>query len=164
MNNPSMMVASKEIFPWIKEFYFRLGEDHWLIDDQYCVNPECGCRDVMIEFVCIAVSPDCRAKVVQQMPAARLDGRRHAFEPLNPPWAGEPTLETLANALREAYPYAARELQQRHQKLRLLYRKALKKNGRDAPRSSVRSSNGMPNAPCPYGSGKKFKKCCGRVM
>ena len=163
MNDPNIMVLYKDIFPWAKEFSIIKGEEYWIINDQYCVNPECGCQEVVIDFVLVSNSPNCQPEVVKQMPPARFDFHCRTYKPLNPPWKGKPALETLITDLCEVNSDVVLEFQERHRKLRLLYKNVMTMNFRDTPRSHIQLYKGMPNEPCPCGSNKKYKKCCGRV-
>lgn len=161
MDDPTTMVAFKEIFPWADTFDFVVGEARWMIDDQYCVNPGCTCKDAMIEFLRLTISADCIARVAQQTPAAVLDGRTGAFRPMHPPWTADPALDTLAQALLDAHPDVVRTLRKRRERLRLLFRNAAKAAAREAAPARIVAPKCLPNSPCPCGSGKKFKKCCG---
>jgi hypothetical protein len=163
LRDASLMVAYMEIFPWGKTFDFTLDQERWLIDDRYCVNPECDCQDALIVFLRVDLTEDGRAKVVQESPTARYDANRAAFEALNPPWPDKPALETLARALREAHPRFHEALRNRRRQLRTLYKSAIKRERTKAPPPHVQRQDFGPNDPCPCGSGRKFKKCCGRL-
>jgi hypothetical protein len=163
MMDPTLMVAYKDILPFAKAFPFMLGADHWLVDEQYCVNPKCDCQDVLFDFLRIDVPLAGKASVAQHMPTATYDSRRDTFKPLNPPWSKEPDLRTLTTALREAYPDLAAEVRKRRTTLRTLYRKARTHEHRDAPPLAGSTTKVGPNEPCPCGSGKKYKKCCSRI-
>jgi hypothetical protein len=163
MMDPTLMVAYKDILPFAKAFPFMLGADHWLVDEQYCMNPECDCRDVFFDFLRIDVPLEGKASVVQHMPTATYDIRRDTFKPLTPPWSERPVLEALTKALREAHPGLAAEVRKRRGALRTLYRKARRRAYREASPLVVPSPEVRPNEPCPCGSGKKYKKCCGRI-
>jgi len=163
MMDPTLMVAYKEILPFAKAFPFMLGADHWLVDEQYCINPDCDCRDVFFDFLRIDVPLEGKASVAQHMPTAAYNSRRDTFKPLTPPWSEKPALETLTKALRKAHPDLAAEVRKRRGVLRTLYRKARRREYREAPPLAVPSPKVRPNEPCPCGSGKKHMKCCGRI-
>ncbi len=163
MMDPSLMVGYKDILPFAKSFPFMLGTTHWLVDEQYCVNPACACRDVMVEFLRIGLPLDGNAHVAQQL-TATYDSHHDTFKPLTAPWPDKPALETLTKALREAHPNLAAEIRNRRTTLRTLYRKARTRERRGAPTPAGPATKAGPNDPCLCGSGKKYKKCCGRVM
>ena len=160
--DPSLMVGYKDILPFAKSFPFMLRTAHWLVDEQYCVNPQCTCRDVIFEFLRIDVPLDGNAHVAQQL-TATYDSRRDTFKPLTAPWPDKPALETLTQALCKAHPNLAAEIRNRRTTLRTLYRKARTREHWDVPVSPGPATNAGPNEPCPCGSGKKHKKCCGQV-
>jgi len=163
MMDPTLMVGYKDILPFAKFFSFMLGEDRWLVDEQYCMNPDCDCRDVLVDFLRIDVRIEGTASVAQHMPTAVYDSRRDTFRPLTPPWSEEPALETLTKALREAQPDLPAEVRKRRAVLRTLYRKARRREYGETPPPADPSPKVRPNEPCPCGSGKKYKKCCGRI-
>ncbi len=163
MSDPSLMLAYKEIFPWGNAFDFVLEQEHWLVDDQYCVNPERDCQDAIFAFLHLAATSEGRARITQEIPPARYVASRGAFEPLHPPWMDTPSLETLVHALREAHPALDEDIRNRHHRLRTLYRAAIKRDRPKRPLPSVQHQDILPNDRCPCGSGKKFKKCCGRT-
>ncbi|HOT29015.1 MAG TPA: SEC-C metal-binding domain-containing protein [Candidatus Ozemobacteraceae bacterium] len=82
---------------------------------------------------------------------------------------GDPDLaRRLLGALRKEHPGVASELDRRRKLVTSLFDTWLTKNGRE-PLGSENSEQPTPadetvgrNEPCPCGSGKKFKKCCGR--
>ena len=45
------MVEYYEILPFAPPIVVTLGGTTWLFDDQYCINPECACREAAISFV-----------------------------------------------------------------------------------------------------------------
>ena len=163
MTDPTLMVAYKDILPFANAFPFMLGTDHWLADDQYCVNPKCDCQDVLFDFFRIDVPLAGKAFVAQHMRTATYDSRRDKFKPLTSPWPEKPAMETLANALREAHPDLAARARKRRRVLRTLYQEARRREYQEAPPLAVPSPKVRPNEPCPCGSGKKYKKCCGRI-
>ena len=160
--DPSMMVGYKDILPFAKSFAFTVGTAHWLVDELYCVNPQCTCRDVTFDFLRIDLPPEGNAHVAQQL-TATYDSRRSTFKPQTAPWPDKPTLKTLTQSLRKAHPNLAAEIRKRRTTLRTLYRKAQRREHGDTPAPTGPATKTGPNEPCPCGSGKKHKKCCGRI-
>ena len=159
--NGSTMVGYGEIFPFGPGFPFEMGGSRWLTDDQYCVNPECECTDAVIMFMSVPEETRRRVEIEDSLPAARYDYKTGQFSEVQPPGAGKPPLSALVQALKEAHPQLAAELKFRHHQLRILYQRAL-----DAKRRTSRAAPARPkpgrNDPCPCGSGKKYKRCCGK--
>lgn len=163
LSDPSLMIGYKDILPWGSTFDFKLEQEHWLLDDQYCVNPECDCEDAIITFLRTTITSDGRGKVAQQMPPARYQADCDVFEPIHPPWTDAPPLKTLAGALRAAHPTLVRDIRKRRQQLRTLFEAALKRDRPKRPVPPVERRAVRPNDQCPCGSGRKYKKCCGRL-
>ncbi|MCX6878929.1 MAG: SEC-C metal-binding domain-containing protein [Verrucomicrobia bacterium] len=96
-----------------------------------------------------------------------------------------PPVVRLPSALREAQPSLGQDLRQRHGQMRRLGRRLIGKSRRRSKRrfpylwgrdsAAAESSPPQPGAggpwspvalrndPCPRGSGRKFKQCCGAV-
>ena len=73
--------------------------------------------------------------------------------------APKKSLAELANTVREILPEAAAEFARLGRMLRAVVAEVEAED--HTPRRSVKVSR---NAPCPCGSGKKFKKCCGATV
>ncbi len=169
------MVGYAEIFPRASGFEFQIDSENWLADDQYCVNPECRCREALLSF--IPLSDEAPPESIPDAPAAFYDYKRARFTPAHEP-SGQPALAELFRLLRQAHPNLELQLKQRHLEMRTLYRQALQNRSEaesgdaqsetasgitsPAPVQKDRSAKAGRNDPCPCGSGRKYKKCCGR--
>ena len=164
MSDPTVMIGYNDVVRFAHVFQFDFGLAQWIADDTYCVNPECDCTAICLDFLCIRETPD-GAEIVQHQPPVGYDYKQRTFKPFDPARPEEPPLEGLTEALAEAYPDFEGEVRRRHELLRALYRNTLKRQRRPAAPSRDRAAQKKmgPNAPCPCGSGKKYKKCCGRV-
>jgi len=178
MSGEGCMVGYVEIFPFASAFPFAIETGRSLADDQYCVNPECRCHEVLLSFI---PAPDTAGPVrnfAGDVPAAFYDYKSGKLETAQAPAANQPALPALLGALKEAHTHPDLEVKKRHRQLRTLYKHALLKASDEtstealdesdlgtmpaqaaAPKPSVRVGR---NDPCPCGSGKKYKKCCGR--
>ena len=179
------MVGYVEVFPWAQPWDFMLSADWWLADDQYCVRPGCTCTQTALTLFRLPKrTPSWRDKVKPEI-SLRYDYVSRLTELIEArprhPAAGE-----LMQTLRAAYPDFGEVLRERHRQLKQLGRRLLRKSRRQTQRASwaqedveldaaAESSPLQPpapetvravmrpgrNDPCPCGSGKKFKKCCG---
>ena len=162
------LVGFGEIFPFAECFEFELDGEQWAADDQYCVMPDCECRDVVLSFLHLLPAQGRSGIVKEPIPAARYDYKRNKVTVESKPAAGEPSLATLVKAVREAHPSFVEDVRHRHEQLKTLYlRTVLAKGPPDGtlgPGKTVRRDDPKTgrNDPCPCGSGKKYKKCCGR--
>ncbi len=152
------LVSYHEILPYAKSVEFILGTDTWLVDDQYCVNPACSCREAALSFLLLRpythpnrgpIEPSLtlsyaydtgRIEMLSVADGLRLSGRY------------------LLKALKGARPDLNSLLAKRQVFLKRLFRRALGRKTHRLP--TVQAGR---NDPCPCGSGKKYKHCCGRV-
>jgi len=155
------------MFPFAEIFTFEVDDVLWEADDFYCLMPGCECREVVLSFLCPFADPDGNLTVTERVPIAVYDYQHGTIQPKGQPASGDPLLETLVAALRTAYPCLCQDLEQRHGQLRALYKRAeaLEEQRGEVPytlfvRAEPKTGR---NDPCPCGSGKKFKKCCGRA-
>jgi SEC-C motif len=150
------MVGYYEILPYARLVELTLGADTWLLDDQYCVSPTCPCREAVLSFV--PLRPFTGADWSPIDPSLSL---RYAYDTGRieaPPAAGALGLsgQDFLNALRSAQLDLNSLLAKRHVFLRHLFRRALSRRTLCLP-----TAKPGRNDPCPCGSGKKYKRCCG---
>lgn len=128
--------------------------------DNYCVNPQCGCRGVTVSFhdiKAVILSDNSAPAPLAFAARVSLDG---AYELLE---VRQGTREDAAHAVevwRERFPEHMGALQWRYEKMHQIGRRS----GRCPPVSTPASSEQTPgrNEPCPCGSGRKYKNCCAR--
>lgn len=181
MAGESSMVGYREVFPWGEAFEFAVGGARWMVRDLYCVQPGCTCTASALEFYRL---PDgAMSAPVRLVPEALLrynyvSGKTEVEEAKQVRWAAGQSME----ALRERYPDLAQIVSHRHQQLQRLGQRLLAKprrqrkrpfwsrlgGGEDPEESAPASAPKVAahpkvgrNDPCPCGSGRKFKKCCG---
>lgn len=168
MTDDGRMVGFVDIFPFAEGFEFDLDGERWVADDQYCVMPDCDCRESVLNFLHLISSPNGQHVVKEPIPAAGYDYKRKTIRPEQRPAAGEPSLEALVVAVQAAHPSLAIDMELRHNQLKLLYARALlKAKQKDMPHAetAVKAEPKVGrNEPCLCGSGKKYKKCCGRLV
>jgi uncharacterized protein YecA (UPF0149 family) len=68
------------------------------------------------------------------------------------------SLSTIRTAVEEQIPDIYNQMHKRHIKLKSIYAYCKKKH--HAPKQDLQLPKVGRNAPCPCGSGKKYKKCC----
>lgn len=152
------MVAYHEIFPWAAEIQFRWNAETWNVTDYYCVYPGCTCTEVGLELLRGTSSRQ------QEKPFIRAlflfydyaEGTYHIEE--TAPGLSAP--EQICQALLDAHPTLAETARNRHEQMKYLGRPLWEPAGR--PQIARAIPRPGRNDPCPCGSGKKFKKCCGK--
>jgi len=154
-------------------FFFVYEGSDYLIDDHYCLNPACDCRLVHIGFFERIESPGNKIHIRQRFRAAfTLDGQ---FEKITLCEKGQHGFERIARAWREHLGERFETFRERYEQIKAIGRRSMPsdvpapraikvvKQGRREPldASSTAARTGR-NDPCPCGSGRKFKRCCGR--
>ncbi len=179
LRGDATVVGYSEIFPLAPALSFSLGSERWLALDDYCVNPDCDCRQVVLQFLNRGHERG-RVRVIKKRPPAIFyNYRERTYEPAQAPEGHKPSLQALLDELRDQNPAFEGEVRKRHKRLKALFRRALRKYEASAdriqpvwepeslppvrpdPRTSWQAKPGR-NDPCPCGSGRKYKKCCGR--
>ena len=164
MDGDGSMTGYAEIFPFADWFPFSTDNDAWVVDDQYCVSPKCKCHDVVLTFFPSLPNQAAEEAFVEQgeMPAIHYDYRNGSFKVLMEPSIPSPPFSKLVAALKRAHPELATTLKERHGQLRYLFGRV--KRERHAETQAERGSGEKVgrNDPCPCGSGRKYKRCCGR--
>lgn len=170
------MVGYSEIFPLAPALAFSIGSERWLAVDDYCVNPDCDCRQVVLQFVTRAHERGLSLGRKKSPPAIFYDYLDGTFEKAQATQAHQPSLQALLSALKDQRPRFDGEMKRRHKRLQALFKRARSQSEAAAesqrtqdsapeppPRTepaTVRSPKPGRNTPCPCGSGKKYKKCC----
>jgi hypothetical protein len=176
------MVGYVEIFPWADALGFPLDNARWMADDMYCVRPGCGCSVSALTFIQMPEKGSNLAHGSVSSPTLSLyyyyDSGRIELIDQKP---GSPAPDKFVRALRAANSDLDRTLRNRHQQLKRLAERTpktrrlasrlasfLRRNdaAETAPapppaRAVARTAKVGRNDPCPCGSGKKYKKCCG---
>ena len=170
IEDESLLVGWYDIFPLARRFVVGEGVAAMGVDDAYCVAPGCDCDRAAIELF-----PSEEAK----------DGTAYGFDVdfarkrwTDPETGREPKgrSATQAARLRQAHPEIEVEWARRRGILRRLYaanrgrwlaevgrvNAPAKATGETADEGPVSAPKVGRNAPCPCGSGKKYKRCCGR--
>jgi hypothetical protein len=173
------MVGYSEIFPLARALSFSIGSQRWYALDDYCVSPDCDCRQVMLQFA--TGEHECNDPALytgKAPPAVYYDYRKKTFEQAQAPEAHLPSLQVLLSGLKDQRPGFDAEVKKRHLRLKILFKRALSKLDNATARTlSIEDTKFEPisqmgeaslhtpkpgrNDPCLCGSGKKYKKCCG---
>jgi hypothetical protein len=179
LRGDTTVVGYGEIFPLSPALAFAVGSQEWTAIDDYCVNPDCDCRHVVLQFVTDEHEHSRSPRLRKVPPAVYYDYKERTFKEAHAPEAHQPSLATLVAGVRDRWPGFEREVKKRHRRMRVLFKRALRKYEASAdPNQPKRNSGAAPlsrsqpektpagktgrNDPCPCGSGRKYKKCCGR--
>jgi hypothetical protein len=181
LSGQASMVGYAEVFPSADELRLPLAGDTWIVDDQYCVDADCGCQTTILSFIRLPQAQTRRKRTLRIDAVLRHDYIRDRST-VEERRFRSPDATQFMTALRTAHPDCNALFQKRHRELRYLARRltpAGVRNARRAPRfptHDVVPGPSLPppplpakvpvkpgrNDPCPCGSGRKYKKCCGR--
>ena len=177
--NSGPMVSYHGILPFAERLEVASEGRSWALDEQYCLHDPCSCHGSALTFIRLEESPPTRKRKPFTI-SVRYNYATGVFERESPASPRNPLPDMLCSALRDKYPDLNSILAQRQRKLMRLLKKV---KGRvmpapapppvfvtpepmpeigSIPRPAARSEKPGRNDPCPCGSGKKYKKCCGR--
>ena len=161
------LVGYTEVLPYADPFVISVDDAVYLVEDIYCISPVCHCTDPVLSFFMIADGDraDVPVAVLQYDYKTRTWSN---FSDSSAPLPGIARIFKSAFALQ--YPAFRDELKERHRIMRRLYATYLDRYaaGLQPGFESVQDSRAAQpkppgrNDPCPCGSGKKYKRCCGR--
>ena len=165
-----MMLSYEQVFPFAERLTFSVDEQLWIVEDQYCVQPNCDCIEaIFCLFPCPGINDPNEhdnhiphREPVTEAAAIRYNTQDSSWEAEDDPPISRSTARKLMTALDKERPDLSVVVAERRRQLRYLYRR--RKGCHAAPRSEpvVAAPRIGRNQPCPCGSGKKFKRCCGR--
>ncbi|MGV3489256.1 MAG: YecA family protein [Tuberibacillus sp.] len=129
------------------------NEVSYHINDRYCMNPGCKCDNVILNFVEINQNSWTKADF-----SVMLYFKTKKFDIIDYYHISKrDVIEIVKHSLKES-DEATELFNVRYQEMKELGRKFLKGI---VGLNEVKKPKINRNAPCPCGSGKKYKKCCG---
>ncbi len=160
--DPGVLVQYQEVFPLSWNLQFETAGGLWVVLERYCSNPACACQEVFLSIVSVPRDATRRTVGEKDVTQLQFDYARDSVKVLkNGPPGSPPPLELFA-ALRAAQPDLEERLRRRNRVLRQAHHQARPSQARLTTPNPVRAETKVGrNDPCPCGSGKKFKKCCG---
>ena len=152
-----IMVGWQDIFPYAEDISINDGPTQYYFDDQYCINSTCSCKDVALAILPIENGI---AQGGDSSPAVRYNYMNGKWKLETLPADNSQPVGRIMGKLSESLPDLSGTLKTRHGILRRLYGKYRQNQGLETtgqPKQKIGR-----NEPCPCGSGKKYKMCCGR--
>ena len=161
-----LMVPFIEVFPLGLSLNFTFQQAAWAADEAYCVQPDCRCTESLLSFLMLKDATGKVTPSLHDVPSIRYNYRSHASSLVAAGLPGTPPTGQLLAALQTAYPLLDPRLELHHKIMQTLYARHYMARinrhiGRLAAELAPRGGRVGRNDPCPCGSGKKFKKCCG---
>lgn len=155
-------VLYSQIDPSTEPFTFEYDGMFWVVDDCYCIDPDCACDDTTLIFSKVDIA------LKKQTGSFEYEYQFKGLFRL-----GQSSIpKSEAMAVREYFFNTQKDLlsifKRRKEKARELGRRVLKAMEDERQKRFLAPDNFQVekkekigrNAPCPCGSGKKYKKCC----
>jgi SEC-C motif len=144
-------------------FIFEDNNYEYFIDDLYCIDPQCNCEIAHLFFL----RPDIKNKAVFNSFVAQLDFKKGLR--IDKTTLPEKDAMGIFTKWLESDPYVIEVLKHRYAEVKDIGKNLVEKHTKhgklpvDQKNSiiSKRKDKIGRNEPCPCGSGKKYKKCCG---
>jgi len=138
------------------------GRDY-LVEDMYCPNPKCRCDEAVLRFIERKEEPERTVLTDPVVVHLAFNGKMEVD-------AGHGYTETQAMEIigewRRRNPDVVETLKARYRDVKEIGRRILSKRRRRrslaAPSSAGPTGKPGRNSPCPCGSGRKYKRCCGK--
>ena len=155
------MVSYSEIFgcyDLLDKFSFKFNEtEMWFFEDQYCSNPKCLCNEAMLTFYKIDDSKETQeAEFTVRM---NLNNFKYDVE-FNENEQNQ--IAEIIKSLHNSQPEVFGILKRRYKEVKNASKAIIKKFSLKEKKEEQPNIQIGRNDPCPCGSGKKYKKCCGR--
>jgi hypothetical protein len=153
----SLMTAFSDIFPWGRQYFFTIDNTEYLVSDQYCLNSLCSCKNIMIDFMGFRDKVQFNSNDPTAVNFDLQTGKWEVWqESKNSHLCG-----ALMRELKDKYSDIFEVFRSRRKILKSLYGK-YREEYKGSLRNDERPITIGRNEPCPCGSGKKYKKCCGK--
>ena len=155
------MVSYSEIFggyDLFDKFSFKFNEtEMWFFEDQYCSNPKCLCNEAMLTFYKIDDS-----KQTQEAEfAVRMNLNNFKYD-VEFNENEQNRISEIIKSLHNSEPEVFGILKRRYKEVKNASKAIIKKFSLKEKKEEQPNIQIGRNDPCPCGSGKKYKKCCGR--
>lgn len=153
-----IMIIYNEVLPYANRFDVTFKGKSYFLDDHYCVKNKCQCTETLLCFYPVLnedADENTEVEAVDLAFAMRVNYQSKTWVRDDKPETNSLDTNEVRSAVEIEYNNFYALVQQRHQRLKLLYSNYLKALPLEKSQKVAR------NNPCPCGSGKKYKKCCG---
>lgn len=155
------MVGFVDVFPCGLALNFSWNKEEWAVDEQYCVQFRCTCKETVLSFLKLRDASGNKTTSLRDVPSIRYNYTSEVSKTVAHGPSESPSLNGLLNALKLEHPNLNLQLRLRHQIMQGLY---LRQNTERLKARLAAMESHPPragrNEPCPCGSGRKYKHCC----
>ncbi len=148
-------------------FSFNREDDIYYIDDLYCINPDCECKEVKLVFFRLREQT---GQISQSFDATITLNGKFKIED-NYECTGKEA-RNIVDEWKRSDRNATEVLKKRYAKMKEIGQRLFKKEMGEMRKTEKKVEKVKNvekkekigrNMPCPCGSGKKYKKCCGKM-
>ncbi len=136
-------------------FEFNKSE-RWMFDDQYCSNPQCLCNEAVLSFYKI----DPTKKTQESDFAVRLNIKNFKYD-IEYNQSDPDKIAEIIKFLKDSRPDVLVTIKRRYLEVKNASKRVIKESSLKEKKEEPPIVRIGRNDPCPCGSGKKYKKCCG---
>ena len=162
------LVSYYHLFRFARRVEFTHAQETWVFDDQYCLNPRCPCQQAALTFICVSKAPE--RHPIQPTRALYYDYKDGKISQVETEVDAQYSLPELLETLKKARGDLDSLLANRHVLLKHLCSRDSQRKKTEA-KQARQTIHTIPsptpkigrNDPCPCGSRKKWKRCCGAV-
>ena len=153
---PGLVVGWDEVFPDDPDFIFEISGSKYWARDSYCINPGCSCKDITVSFAEFD-----RDNNPKELGVVSIDIKQYRIDEIEDIGT---SAETLTQIWRKFQKQAGvkKTLKSRQKEMKIIGKEIAKLSlvNKSQDLKAILKSKVGRNAPCPCGSGKKYKKCC----
>lgn len=154
------MIGYSEVFgnQDTDKFSFEFQDtEKYFIDDQYCSNPKCPCNEAVLAFFRINNSRP--AQEPEFIVRISLKKFKYEIEKIN---CSVDKVSAIMTHVQYSMPEFLDTLKKRYNDIKSTAKEIIKKHNSEVMNEEQQKVKVGRNDPCPCGSGKKYKKCCGQ--
>jgi len=140
------LLAWDDVYTGVRQDFYVLDKRLYEAADMYCPIPACDCGEVTISFEC--------RRPRGAPPPGRVIVHRTGVTEIEPGKHGHEFLDQLWRAFQKRHPGYVARFARRYPTMKSIGARLVALPASAAPKPGR-------NDPCPCGSGKKYKKCCG---
>ncbi len=149
------MVGIMEVLPHVAYRTIELDGKSYMVDELYCVRTGCNCSRVSLGLWPLEEVE--AGKVTSEFPVIVLDYKAGECEVERSGCEDTEFVRRLAGTIVTGHYKSW--FKKRHTRMKTLYKQHLQRHTESA--TVINDDKIGRNDPCPCGSGKKYKKCCG---
>jgi hypothetical protein len=144
-----------DVLPFGEVYSVTIADNTYEIFDRYCLLEHCPCTDATVSLMDMVMEGEKR--VGHEMITFALDYRKKSWR-LEKRYQAPFSKQQALDALKSQHPDLVKKLAKRHARLKAIYAHCKKRDYQ--PQQPIQLEKVGRNAPCPCGSGKKYKYCC----